>query len=256
MIVFLQLTIAGGDVGPFDIYTDSDNYATAVQSNVTRQTLVTGFNCVVIPDDATIIRVTSTGECKNSDDAIIGGLSPLFYLHRATADDYEFKTIACSEDINISYYTQNGSISIGVTIYLESSLTTPLTGDPLRWIKIGEDCVVGSCGIYYVCQVNESGVIEDAVLCSSIIGTTHLGDYTDYVGSLDCCNQSDPIEYFYSIDGSFDVSDVVYTDEACTIPYVGNDHNYHKIEYQGGAGNFMAMRINHLGVIQQTVPCY
>ena len=95
MTVFLQLTIAGSDVGPFDIYTDSDNYATAVQSNVTRQTLVTGFNCTVIPNDATIVQVRSTGECKNYDNALIIGITPPFYSHIGTEDDYESKALAC-----------------------------------------------------------------------------------------------------------------------------------------------------------------
>jgi len=256
MVVFLQLTIAGTDTGPFDIYTDSDGYATAVQTNVTRQTLIDGFNCTVIPNDATIIRARSTGLCINYDDASIGGITPPSYLHLATTDDYELKSVACAQDTDTSYYTQNGNVSIGVVVYSDSSLTTPVVGDPLRWIKLGEDCVVGSCSIYYACQINESGVIEDAVLCSSIIGNAHLGDYTDYVGSLDCCNQPNPTDYFYSIDGTFEETDVVYTDEDCTIPYAGNDHNYHKIEYQAGGGTFMAMRINHLGIIEETQICY
>lgn len=71
MIVFVQLTSAGVDVGPFDIYQWLAPNWVLVESGVSRATLILGANYTV-DDNATIIRVQSSGACDNYLDLVIG----------------------------------------------------------------------------------------------------------------------------------------------------------------------------------------
>ena len=83
--VLVTLTTAGSSTGPFDIYSNSDSYAVPLVSGVSKATLLAGY-VVSAPDDATILRITSTGTCTNSIDLGIGvyvdsyGANPLYSL--------------------------------------------------------------------------------------------------------------------------------------------------------------------------------
>lgn len=75
MTVLITLTLAGVDTGPFDIYSDSDGYTTPLVTGVTKSALEAGYSLVGVPNDATIIRVTSTGTCINSIDMLISNVT-------------------------------------------------------------------------------------------------------------------------------------------------------------------------------------
>jgi len=77
MTVLIQLTVAGADVGPFDIYSDV-NYSLPVATNVSKASLLAGYS-VTVDDATTIIRVQSQGECKNQIDISVSGTTPAFY---------------------------------------------------------------------------------------------------------------------------------------------------------------------------------
>lgn len=67
MIVFLTLTTAGSDTGPFDLYSDLDGFITPFETGVDKATLEAGYSTTV-PDGASIVRITSAGDCVNSVD--------------------------------------------------------------------------------------------------------------------------------------------------------------------------------------------
>jgi hypothetical protein len=71
MTVLITLTLAGVDTGPFNIYSDSDGYTTPLITGVTKSALVAGYSLAGVPNDATIIRVISTGTCTNYIDMLI-----------------------------------------------------------------------------------------------------------------------------------------------------------------------------------------
>ena len=75
MNVLLTIT-AGLDTGPFDIYTNVDNFTTPIQTGITKAALVAGYMCTVVPNNATVIRVKSTGDCTNFVDANINFAYP------------------------------------------------------------------------------------------------------------------------------------------------------------------------------------
>jgi len=65
MNVTITLINPGVDTGPFNIYTNADNYVTAVATNVAKSALVAGYNATV-PSLASTVKVESTGTCTSS----------------------------------------------------------------------------------------------------------------------------------------------------------------------------------------------
>ena len=74
MTVLITLTTAGADSGPFDLYTELDGYTTPFETGVTKSSLLAGYTSTLVPDYATIIRVTSTGDCINYIDILVQDL--------------------------------------------------------------------------------------------------------------------------------------------------------------------------------------
>jgi hypothetical protein len=73
MTVLVTLTLAGTDVGPFNLYSNVDGYTTALATGVSRTALVAGYNLLNVPDNASVIRVQSTGTCTNYLDILLSG---------------------------------------------------------------------------------------------------------------------------------------------------------------------------------------
>ena len=74
MTVLVTLTLAGTDVGPFNLFSNVDGYTTPLATGVSRAALLAGYSLTGVPDTATVIRAKSTGTCTNYIDmSIIGG---------------------------------------------------------------------------------------------------------------------------------------------------------------------------------------
>jgi hypothetical protein len=65
MNITITLINPGVDTGPFNIYSNADNYVTAVATNVAKSLLVAGYNVTVSPSTSTV-KVESTGTCTSS----------------------------------------------------------------------------------------------------------------------------------------------------------------------------------------------
>lgn len=67
--VYLNLSTAGIDTGPFNLYSNVDGYAAPFQTGVARTTLTSGVTYTNVPDGTTIVRVLSTSVlCTNYID--------------------------------------------------------------------------------------------------------------------------------------------------------------------------------------------
>ena len=75
MTAIITLTTAGADSGPFNLFTNVDNYVTAFAIGVTKAALIAGYSSAVVPDGATIIRVKSTGVCTNFIDITLSNVT-------------------------------------------------------------------------------------------------------------------------------------------------------------------------------------
>ena len=69
MNIYIKLTIAGTDVGPFSLYSNalhSDFSDAAFETGISRDSLVAGYTTVLAPIGTTKIKVQSNGTCTNS----------------------------------------------------------------------------------------------------------------------------------------------------------------------------------------------
>lgn len=77
MNLYITLTTAGVDTGPFNIYSNVDGYLSAFETNISRATLLAGFSSSNAPEGTTEIKVVSVNsDCNNS---AISGTLPLVY---------------------------------------------------------------------------------------------------------------------------------------------------------------------------------
>tara|TARA_R110002167_G_scaffold120236_4_gene298011 strand:+ start:1421 stop:1747 length:327 start_codon:yes stop_codon:yes gene_type:complete len=66
MTAIIQFQNIGVDADNFLIYSNVDNYTSAFETNVSRQSLINGFVSDQVPNGTTIIKVLSTTDkCKN-----------------------------------------------------------------------------------------------------------------------------------------------------------------------------------------------
>jgi hypothetical protein len=73
MTVLVTLTLAGTDVGPFNLYSNVDGYTTPLATGVSRAALIAGYSLAGVPDIASVIRAQSTGTCTNYLDMLLSG---------------------------------------------------------------------------------------------------------------------------------------------------------------------------------------
>lgn len=73
MTVLVTLTLAGTDVGPFNLYSNIDGYTTPLATGISRAALLAGYSLTGVPDLAAVIRATSTGTCTNYLDMYLSG---------------------------------------------------------------------------------------------------------------------------------------------------------------------------------------
>lgn len=68
MTVLLTLTTAGADTGPFNLFSNLDEYTSAFETGVLKVDLESGYLSYLVPDGTTTIRVMSDGACLNYVD--------------------------------------------------------------------------------------------------------------------------------------------------------------------------------------------
>jgi len=105
MTVFITLSIAGADSGPFNLYSNLDGYVTAFESGVPKASLLAGYASVSVPDFTTTIRLLSTGTCTNYIDIAVEEPTTTTTTSSSSSTTTTTTTVACldsySYDINI-----------------------------------------------------------------------------------------------------------------------------------------------------------
>jgi hypothetical protein len=70
MFVFITLTSAGADAGPFNLYSDADGFVSPFAIGVSKAALLAGY-AATAPAGTTTVRIISTGVCTNFIDVAI-----------------------------------------------------------------------------------------------------------------------------------------------------------------------------------------
>lgn len=114
MTVTITLTTAGADTGPFDLYSDVTSFTSAFDTNVPKSSLVAGFTTSNVPDGTTIVRVVSTGECKNHIDIPVNTPSVCteFLFQAGDIKDNVVTYKDCATGLIATVYLSNGESAI------------------------------------------------------------------------------------------------------------------------------------------------
>jgi len=71
MTTLITLTNVGIDAGPFNLYSNADDYDQPFDTDISAEDLIAGYTTSFVPNDATIIRVVSMGVCGNYINIVI-----------------------------------------------------------------------------------------------------------------------------------------------------------------------------------------
>lgn len=74
MNIYILLLSVGADAGPFDLYSDTDGYVSAFETNISKASLLAGFASANCPDGTVYVRIKSVGDCTNYIDVHIEGV--------------------------------------------------------------------------------------------------------------------------------------------------------------------------------------
>lgn len=174
MTVTITLTNAGGDTGPFNLYSNATSYLSAFDTNVPKASLVSGFTTSNVPDGTTTIRVVSIGTCTNHIDIPVDA------------------PVQCLE------FIFQGAASIGNTVTFKDCATGNLTEELLNNGKTITRCAYSDPFSYPV-FIEGSGTILPGGTCGSYKGCTQYtlfafpgegGATFRYIP----CNESDSID--------------------------------------------------------------
>jgi hypothetical protein len=138
--VLITLTLAGVDVGPFDLYSDADGYVSAFETGVSRAALIAGYTSNLVPDAATTIKAQSYGTCTNS-----------------------------------LYLVIEGGTTTTTTTSTSTSTTTSTTTAAVPSIQLGNALcrTVGSCNDNATCGVSYGITVSNAPVGSYVTLTTN-----------------------------------------------------------------------------------
>jgi len=185
MNVFLQLTSAGTNTGPFSLYSDVDGYTVPFQTNISRNQLLLGFMSTLVPTSTTIVRIQSTGDCVQYVDINV---------------EPKAITTTTTSSSTTSTTTSTTSSTTSTTTSSTSTTTTSTTSVPVP------------LQILLVARALSGDLNVNAIeLCGEL--------YNAIVVDLDSVQGV----YFLSSNPIPTAGDFLFIDEACTIPFVSPD---------------------------------
>ena len=71
MTILLTLEIEGGNLGPFNLYSNTDGYANPFATNITKAALEAGYTSTSVPPNTTTVQVKSVGNCSNTINVVL-----------------------------------------------------------------------------------------------------------------------------------------------------------------------------------------
>ena len=126
MTVLVTLTLAGTDVGPFNLYSNVDGYVNAIATGVSRAALLAGYNLTGVPDTAAVIRAKSTGTCTNYLDMPLSGGTTTTSTSSSTTSTSTTPFVECVTGDRNAIATCSGGDSVLFTVSSgHTALITP-----------------------------------------------------------------------------------------------------------------------------------
>lgn len=187
MTVFITLTTAGTNAGPFNLYSDLDGYTSPFEVGVLKTDLEAGYSSILVPDFTSTIRVKSTSEyCINYIDIPVEelpctrpeGLLSKAFNHTYTPDggsDFNFTDSFGNACIALNLF--NTSIPSG-DMEGRTNQASAFTFGNQVYRGLSTDCVIETDGFYITNlgtgEITEilGGVINSVSFCTTTTTTT------------------------------------------------------------------------------------
>ena len=144
MTVFITLTTAGTDSGPFNLYSDLDGFVTPFEVGVSKMDLQAGYSSILVPDFTSVVRVKSTAQyCINYVDITLSE-PPCERPEGLITKDFNFKYIPPTgpEFIFTDSFTNACLASVEYFVNLPDGLMVAQPGQ-LAAFSIGETVYQG-----------------------------------------------------------------------------------------------------------------
>lgn len=158
MYIFITITSAGANTGPFNLYSDVDGFTSAFETGVAKAVLLAGYSTTA-PNGTTTVRIMSDGDCTNYIDVVIGATTTT--------------TTTSGPPTLLSTVVSVGANICGVYVNWVPKTPSEVKCD---WLK-GFDPLVGVSGayLYYYSSV---GFVLGAQLYNSVgVPLTNSGNY-------------------------------------------------------------------------------
>jgi peroxiredoxin len=220
MTLLLTLSTAGGDTGPFNLYSNVDGFTSAFEVGVAKIDLLMGYISYTVPDGTTVIRVMSDSVCKNYIDLIVNVTTtstttdppippppttttkiPCFCYNLTGVGEYEVDWIDCDgvpQNFKLSNFDENICAQQNSFIYSDGDGSLTVTGGTLPCAS-DLDCTTTTTTTPIPSYSFEL-VYDDtscANACAGLVTTT-----------------------YYSADPVLGAASVLYTDSGLTTPAV------------------------------------
>ena len=136
MNVFLTLTTAGSDSGPFDLYSEEDGFTTPFETGVSRFSLLSGYLSTDVPEFTNIVRVKSVGICINYVDIVLTSYNDTTTTTTTTVEPTTTTTTTTTEAPAITNFTE-------INIWFDDSGSMNTTLAPLQEMRdnLLKDCI-------------------------------------------------------------------------------------------------------------------
>ena len=120
MTTLITLTLAGSDVGPFNLYSNLDGFTTPTVTGVSRSALVAGYTAT-LPDWTTQVLVKSTGVCPRDLYLNIAG-APTSTTTTSSTSSTTTTTTTVRPTITVSFNAFDKSFTIYSTVPVPQSV--------------------------------------------------------------------------------------------------------------------------------------
>jgi len=187
MTVFITLTTAGTNTGPFNLYSDLDGYTSPFEVGVLKADLLSGYSSTLVPDFTSTIRVKSTAEyCINYIDITLedlpctrpGGLASKSFRYEYTPDGEPSINFTSSFSLACSALNSFNTIIPAGTITGRTNQAVAFTPGNLVYKNLDTSCTLEDTGFYItdiptgeITQLS-SGVVISVSFCTTTTTTT------------------------------------------------------------------------------------
>ena len=225
MNILITLTSAGNDTGPFNLYSNVDNYTTCFDSSISKAILIAGYTTTLAPTGTTTVRVASLGTCSNYVDIAV--VVPTTTTTSTTAAPTTTSTTTAAPGTTTTTTTAAvDPTTTTTTTYVgpptTTTTTTPYVGPPTTTTTT-------------TAEPTTTTTTTTAAPTTTTTTTTAPPVYYAFsltAGAIDsstACADSSPALTLYGSNISFLSNATFYSDSTLLSPYAGADLYYKNV---------------------------